>query len=47
MQVQSLRTALPQTAGTLKKFRGSIHVQTQRQTQQVKAQVKQLVNFKG
>mgnify|MGYP004056693295 CR=1 len=47
MNIQSVRTTVPQVAGTLKKFRSQVSVQTQRQAQQVKLQIKSLVNYKA
>lgn len=47
MNVQSVRTTVPQVGGTLQKFRGQVKVQTQSQAQAIKAQIRQLVNFRA
>ncbi len=47
MNVQSVRTTVPQVAGTLKKFRNSVHAQTQHQARKVKTEIKRLVNHRG
>ncbi len=47
MNVQSVRTTVPQVAGTLQKFRSEVKVQTQRQTQNVKVEAKRLVNYRA
>ena len=46
MNVQGVKAVIPKVAGTLKKFRSSINVQTQKQVKNVKAEVKRLVNYK-
>ena len=47
MNIQSVRTTVPQVAGTLQKFRSEVKVQTQRQAQNVKVDVKRLVNYRA
>ncbi|HJP19368.1 MAG TPA: hypothetical protein QF468_12030 [Nitrospinota bacterium] len=47
MNVQSVRTTIPQVGGNLQKFRGQVKAQTQRQAQNVKVEIKRLVNYKG
>ena len=46
MTVQSVRTTVPQVGGNLQKFRNQVRVQTQRQTQSVKTQIRRLVSFR-
>lgn len=47
MNIQSVRTTVPQVAGTLQRFRSTVKVQTQSQAQKVKVQIKKLVNFRA
>ena len=47
MTVQSVRTSIPQVGGNLQKFRNQVRVQTNRQAQSVKVQIKRLVNYRG
>ncbi len=47
MNIQGVRTTVPQVAGTLRKFQGQVHMQTQKQAHMIKAQIRQLVNFRA
>lgn len=47
MRVQSLRTTLPQAAGILNQFRGEIRSQAHRQIENVRVEVKRLINYRA
>ena len=47
MAVQSVGTSIPQVGGNLQKFRSQVKVQTQKQVQSVKVEIKRLINYKG
>ena len=47
MNIQGVKAAIPQVAGILKAFRGAINNQAQRQVENVKVEVKRLVNHKA
>ncbi len=47
MNIQAVKAPIPQAAGILKMFRNAINTQVQRQVQNVKVEIKKLVNYKA
>tara|TARA_B100002003_G_scaffold200374_1_gene191671 strand:+ start:504 stop:647 length:144 start_codon:yes stop_codon:yes gene_type:complete len=47
MRIQGVKSVIPQVVGILRVFRGAISTQAQRQVENVKVEVKRLVNYKA